>query len=170
MFLSSEKTTGQRQLGFKPHSYQGGERRGRLSTGERQNPGLAGAGGTLPVVGGWTGMQTGGWTGGWMDIQTGGWTGGRVDMQTGGWTGGWAGRCMDRPVCWQYKWQGSLEPPFTLSGQRGSRKAGVPEMGQALRARRGPCSAGSPFGLQVGKLERDLELCLEVLTRRGDAE
>lgn len=50
MFPSSEKTTGQRELGFKPNSHQGGERRGRLSMGERQSPGLAGAGGMLPMV------------------------------------------------------------------------------------------------------------------------
>ena len=76
--------------------------------------------------------------------------------------GWWAGRCVDGPVCWQCKWQGSLGP--TLSGQWGSRKAGVPKVGQALS------QTGTPFGLPVEKLERDLELCLEVLTRRGDAE
>ena len=51
-FLSSEKTTGQRELGFKPNSHQGGERRGQLSTGERQSPGPAGTGGMLPLVDG----------------------------------------------------------------------------------------------------------------------
>lgn len=63
---------------------------------------------------------------------------------------GWAGRCMNGRVCWRRRWQGSLEPP--LSGQCGSREGGVPEAGQALRAGRGSCSSGSPFGLQVEKL------------------